>query len=172
MTTQQRSDPSALPGWKRVTTTPISRAEMIESTAWGNAFTGAEVLSLAEHMKAYRLAPNHYVFQEGETTRFACLIISGEVDIEKADTDGEKKILATARKGHTLGEMSLIDGTARSASALALRELNLLSLSVAAMEQIIENHPRLAVKLLQRIAILMSNRLRLTTTDLVDTEEC
>ncbi|MCG8511700.1 MAG: cyclic nucleotide-binding domain-containing protein [Rhodospirillales bacterium] len=57
------------------------------------------------------------VFHEGEQGNAVFIIEKGSVSIVK-DVDGEEVQLATLRPGELFGEMALIDGSARMASAV------------------------------------------------------
>ncbi len=60
------------------------------------------------------------IFQEGEASEAAYLIVSGEVRIVKGYETPEAKELAVVGAGEYIGEMGAIDNQPRSASALAV----------------------------------------------------
>ncbi|MCM2332409.1 MAG: hypothetical protein NDI82_00480, partial [Anaeromyxobacteraceae bacterium] len=64
--------------------------------------------------------------------------------------------------------MALIDGQARSAGAVAVDDLVLLAITKADLDRLTNDHPRLAVKLVMKVARLLSQRLRQTTSNLAD----
>ena len=66
------------------------------------------------------------------------------------------------------GEMALIDGSRRSATALANSTVKTLSLKKKDFERLIENHPSVAITILRRIARIISMRLRRTNIFYVD----
>ena len=57
-----------------------------------------------------------YIFVEGDAGDCAYIIESGTVEISLGNDDG-KLVLATLNKGEILGEMAIIDGLPRTASA-------------------------------------------------------
>jgi len=59
------------------------------------------------------------VFRQGDPGDAAYIVQSGAIEIWLTD-DGEKKVLGTIKAGGIFGEMSLIDNTARMASATAI----------------------------------------------------
>ncbi|MBY0429745.1 MAG: cyclic nucleotide-binding domain-containing protein [Rhodospirillales bacterium] len=67
------------------------------------------------------------VFEQGDPGDCAYLIESGEVGIIKT-IDGEEVILATLRPGELFGEMAMIDGAERMASAVALDDTVLVKI--------------------------------------------
>lgn len=69
--------------------------------------------------------PGATIFREGEKTNEMYIIISGKVKIEKATGQGKNLQLAELNPGAMIGEMSLISGQPRSATAVALTEVKL-----------------------------------------------
>ena len=59
-----------------------------------------------------------YIFREGDPAYAAYLIRAGKVHIIRY-RDDEEVVLATLGKGQLFGELALIDGTPRSADAVA-----------------------------------------------------
>ena len=58
------------------------------------------------------------IFEEGSTGRELYVVLDGEVEIAKVN-GGSKTVIVTLGKGEFFGEMAVIDGSARSATALA-----------------------------------------------------
>src|ERR1700749_4987106 len=58
------------------------------------------------------------IFEEGSTGRELYVVLDGQVEIAKIN-DGRKTVIVTLGKGEFFGEMAVIDGSARSATALA-----------------------------------------------------
>jgi CRP/FNR family transcriptional regulator, cyclic AMP receptor protein len=58
------------------------------------------------------------IFEEGSTGRELFVVLDGEVEIAKVGGSG-RTVIVTLGKGEFFGEMAVIDGSARSASAIA-----------------------------------------------------
>lgn len=58
------------------------------------------------------------IFEEGSTGRELFVVLDGTVDIAKID-GGNKTVIVSLGKGEFFGEMAVIDGSARSATAIA-----------------------------------------------------
>src|SRR5215475_1814942 len=58
------------------------------------------------------------IFEEGSTGRELYVVLDGEVEIAKVN-GGSKTVIVTLGKGEFFGEMAVIDGSARSATAIA-----------------------------------------------------
>ncbi|BAQ61215.1 diguanylate cyclase/phosphodiesterase with PAS/PAC sensor [Geminocystis sp. NIES-3708] len=59
------------------------------------------------------------IFEEGEKGEFAYIIDEGEVEISTISADNKKIILNILKAGDLFGELALVDGSPRSASAYA-----------------------------------------------------
>jgi len=131
-------------------------------------FTAREIEALARYTELFRAAASTVIFEEGAREAYMAFLVSGEVEIRKTDGHGGTHVLTTFGPGKLLGEMSLVDGETRSASAVALRESTLLVLTEAEFERLVDELPRLGAKLALSLARLLSGRLRMTSGRLVD----
>ena len=85
-----------------------------------------------------------------------------------ADSAGTEKSLALIEEGKPFGEITLIDGEPRSATAVAKVDSKVLTLTQDEFRALSEKHPRLGAILLTKLAELMSHRLRQTSGMLVE----
>jgi CRP/FNR family transcriptional regulator, cyclic AMP receptor protein len=58
------------------------------------------------------------IFEEGSTGRELFVVLDGQVEIAKIN-GGSKAVIVTLGKGEFFGEMAVIDGSSRSATAIA-----------------------------------------------------
>ena len=63
-------------------------------------------------------AASEMIFEEGSTGRELFVVLDGKVDIVK-NSGADRTVIVTLGKGEFFGEMAVIDGSARSASAVA-----------------------------------------------------
>jgi len=145
-----------------------STAELLDGTRWANEFAWPEIESLAAHLDVKRLQKGGIVCREGDGDPALFIIAKGSVSVLKHDREEKEKLLARLGPGQTLGEMALLDGQPRSATAVAAEDLVLLVFTRAALERLIEEKPRLGVKLLWKLARLLSQRLRQTSGALAE----
>jgi CRP-like cAMP-binding protein len=123
---------------------------------------------LARQMHVYRATAGADIFGEGDQGVFICFILDGKVELIKDTDDGRHKRLTLVGPGKTVGEMALIDGERRSASARCVTDANVAVLTKIGFDKLAEAHLALAFKLMWRLAKLVSQRLRQTTGMLVD----
>ena len=81
--------------------------------------------SLAKEMKWMSFAKDQVIFAEGDKADRAYVIAKGSVLITK-QSNGKAMVLTKMVKNQIFGEMALVNGTARSASAIAAEPTDLL----------------------------------------------
>jgi CRP-like cAMP-binding protein len=72
-------------------------------------------------MPRQTFAAGEAIFQEGMIGDVAYVVQDGEVEIAKISTKNVRKVLGFIRNGGMFGEMALIDGKPRMASATATK---------------------------------------------------
>lgn len=77
------------------------------------------------------------LFREGDTPRGAFLIECGEIEIIRNEGSANEVKLAVLGSGEIVGEMGLIDGAPRSATARAIETTTVTALDDYAFEQLI-----------------------------------
>ncbi len=122
----------------------------------------------AEYMNFFEFEKGKTLFKEGDKGDYVCFIVKGGVEIIKSTATAKRAVIATIRKGSTLGEMSIIDNTPRSATARAKQNTTLVILSKRGFNTILEKHPRIGIKILKGIARLLSLNMRRTSSHLAD----
>jgi CRP-like cAMP-binding protein len=75
---------------------------------------------VASSMRARRFRRGEVIFHLGDPGDALFVIVEGEVKISLPSETGDEAILATLRIGDVFGELALLDGAPRSASATAM----------------------------------------------------
>ena len=88
-----------------------------------------ELETLAKYVRAFSAAKDTPIFLEGSYAGFMCIIIKGKAKIYRDSGGGCTMLLAEA--GNSLGEMSIIDGLSHSATAVAVDEVTLVTMTHA-----------------------------------------
>ncbi|MDP1524458.1 MAG: cyclic nucleotide-binding domain-containing protein [Rhodocyclaceae bacterium] len=130
-------------------------------------FSHEDIENLARYMRCCRVGPGVELIREGETGDFMLLVLEGTVEIVKIDPRGMPQRLAMAGPGKTLGEMSLIDGEPRFASCLTLEPTVFAVLDRDSLANVISDEPRIGVKILMELLMLLNQRLRAVSGDLM-----
>lgn len=133
-----------------------------------SSFNVEELSIFARHMSYIHLQRGEYLFVEGDQGTFMGFVVSGVLEVlKKADT-GENIILARLAKGSSIGEMALIDKSPRSATVIAKQATTMVTLTDKGFEILAESHPNLGIKVIQKIARLLSLNMRRTSSKLAD----
>jgi serine/threonine protein phosphatase PrpC len=103
------------------------------------------------------------VFKEGEPGEAMFVVLGGAVAMTRGET-----FVAELGKGQHFGEMSLVDRSQRSLTAVASEPTRVLAIRRKDFYAIIKKEPQLAVKLLWSFVQVLAERLRKTTSDLTD----
>ena len=145
--------------------------EIIETIQLFEDFDPDELVGLARYMRCYRAPLGTEIIREGDEGDFMLLLLDGGVEIVKKDVRGLPQIMGTAGPGKTLGEMSLIDGEPRFASCVALDTVEIAVLDRENLSRIIAEEPRIGVKLMMELLMLLNQRLRSVSGQLMDCME-
>lgn len=103
-----------------------------------------------------KLADGEVLFREGEKGDVMYLIREGKIKITKGGDDDEK-VLAVLKEGDFFGEMAIIDGSPRSASAIAATPASLLVIDKETFKSKIRENP-----LIEYVLETLTKRLRTT----------
>lgn len=152
----------------RVKLSGLEKSNLIDATQWANEFSFPQVKKLAGYMDVYQIPPETVLFYEGDKNPYLVLIIKGQVHVVKFDSRRTPKRIATLGSGKTIGEMSIIDGEPRSASAITATDATLMVMTTESFNRLINEYPGIAIILVQKIAKLMSQYLRQTSGRLID----
>jgi len=102
------------------------------------------------------------VFHEGDTGDVMYVLSAGAVDLKKRVEGGETVLDTVDEPNEFFGEMALIDGRPRSASAIAVKDTKLLIVDRPAFESMVLTNGRFALKIIK----VLSERIR-SSNDLV-----
>ena len=87
------------------------------------------------------------VFHEGDRSDACYIVREGSFRVTREHSDGRAITLATLGPGEVFGELAMLDGDTRSASAEALSDGELLALPATDVKGLLARHPEISVKL-------------------------
>jgi len=131
-------------------------------------FNLVEVSLLSQFMQVYRTEPGAEIIREGETGDFMVFIIEGSIEVFKEDRSHAPRLIALIAPGQSFGEMSMIDGEPRFASCVSAEDCVIAVLSRDSLARIILEQPTLGAKILMELVLMLSQRLRQTSSKLLD----
>jgi CRP-like cAMP-binding protein len=123
------------------------------------AFDGNDLTALGSMGEDKTAKKDELVFDEDSKGDSMYIIKSGSVKILKKVKNQENTI-AVLNAGEFFGEMALLDGLPRSAAVRATGDCELLMLSLEGYQKLRREKPHTALKLMDVIIKVLSNRLR------------
>ncbi|HET7676805.1 MAG TPA: Crp/Fnr family transcriptional regulator [Candidatus Limnocylindrales bacterium] len=113
----------------------------------------AEALeAIVSRLRRRRFRRNEVIFHQGDPGDSLHVVVTGAVKIVLPSTEGEEAIIATLRPGDFFGELALLDGAPRSATAAALEPTETLVLPRDVLLELIAVDPGLRDALLAGLA--------------------
>jgi len=149
--------------WANIFNPPAEKADLLNSLKvipLFNKLNKRDISTLSNIIHNRNYIPGEYVFYQGDPGIGLYIIREGEVTITRENEHGEKIKLATFKKGDFFGELALVDGEKRSASALADTDCRLAVIFKPDLDEYIEKYPRNGIKILQGISQIAAVRLR------------
>lgn len=128
-------------------------------------FSDLQVRTLAERTAEISYGHDALVFDEGEESREAYLVVSGRVHIERRTPYGAFT-LAELGAGELFGESGFLDGTARSGRAQMLAAGTLIPMKRGALEPLFDRDKRFTMALYWAFWKSLSKKLRATNEQL------
>jgi CRP/FNR family transcriptional regulator, cyclic AMP receptor protein len=130
-----------------VSGTEQSAVELLKSVALFADLEGEE-LERFSHVAVPRSFPaGTRVFHEGDSSDACYIVKDGSFRVTREHSDGRAITLATLGPGEIFGELAMLDGDSRSASAEALTDGELLALPANDVRSLLARHPEIALKL-------------------------
>ena len=95
--------------------------------------------------------PGDVLFHEGESGDVMFVIQSGAVRINK-QAGGEQKVLAVLGPGEFLGEMAILNGKPRTATATVVEATRCLVIDAKTLESMVARSTEIALRLIKKLA--------------------
>ncbi|HEY2497019.1 MAG TPA: DUF1003 domain-containing protein [Candidatus Angelobacter sp.] len=114
--------------------------------------------ALSQMMDSRDFKEGETIFHYGDAGGEIFILRSGRVEIFIESTEGQKIVLAENEKGDVIGELSFLDGGARTSTALAQEDTQMLVMHRERLLEFIDKHPHAAMDLLT----VVGRRLRAT----------
>ncbi|MFC1925326.1 cyclic nucleotide-binding domain-containing protein [Chloroflexota bacterium] len=127
---------------------------------------GQGAFQAENYMKTY--GKSEVVFRQNMPGKEMYIVYSGKIDIVLEGSEGKTTVLATLEPGQFFGEIALVDGDFRSASAVAIENgTRLLVLDRARLIELFGQQPEIALTIIQTLC----RRLRDTNTALAQAKD-
>ncbi len=119
-----------------------------------------EALVLSQHAATVLVPTGETLFAEGEPARWLFVILSGEAIVSCLAPTGEAVVVGRLGPGSVLGEMAVLEGSLRSATATADTPLTALRLDGESFQALIESEHPAAGRVLTELRNVLVGRIR------------
>lgn len=137
-------------------------AELLRTPSALEPLTPEDARQVVAFMRQVTFPAGAVLFREGERagTSYMLLLLEGEVSVDLGAGGSDSVTLSALGPGSILGEMSLLDNAPRSAQCTAISPVVAAGLSRGGLEKLVEEHPKVAARLLIALAQRLADRVR------------
>src|SRR4051794_5298149 len=101
------------------------------------------LVALAKGLRRRRFRRGEVIFHQGDPGDSLHIVAAGSVKILLPSAEGDEAIIATLRPGDFFGELAILDGAPRSATAAALDQADTLALPRPVFTELLDSLPGL-----------------------------
>lgn len=132
----------------------------IKNSTMIQGFSDDDLAKLSEYCEMREMSEGTTVFIENMPGESLFLVKKGTIRISKMFAEGDEKTLVVLGPEDVFGEMAVIDGLPRSATARVAEDAELISLKKKDLERLCTENAPLALKLVSNIVKVFSKRVR------------
>jgi CRP-like cAMP-binding protein len=119
-----------------------------------------EIAKVSAVVKRKDFKVGDMIFKESEDGQSLFIIRRGEVKACKTAPDGELFTLTIMKDGDIFGEMSFLDGRPRSATIVAVSDIETYVIEKSDFETLVDDNPRIIYKMLKNIVFTIHSIVR------------
>jgi hypothetical protein len=132
----------------------------IKGSSMLQGFSDEDLHKLADFCEMREMGEGTTVFIENMPGESLFLIKKGTIRISRMFAEGDEKTLVVLGPEDVFGEMAVIDGLPRAATARVAEDTELISLKKKELERLCQTDAALAIKLIGNIVNVFSRRVR------------
>ena len=129
-------------------------------------FTDEQLLELTAHSFVVSLSRGELLFEEGTASANFYIVRSGRIRIARRSSEGTELGLAVVEGGGTIGDLSVMDGLARSATAESIDEAEVIAVPADRIRALLASSPEALMSVVEELASIV-RRLTGSQSDLV-----
>lgn len=131
----------------------IDRLSVIKQMPLFAGLTDDELGALTHDLLCRRFREGEAIFQQGDPGQMLYLVESGQVRIYVQDEEGQETSVTLCGPGDMFGELAVIDGLPRSASAVAMDRTVVHILSRDRFREHMRRSPQLALNFMKTLSV-------------------
>lgn len=117
---------------------------------------------IVDASKIIKVNKRQLVFSESQRGKNLYVVLNGKIKIFITSPTGQRKTFTYLGKGDFFGEMALLDQKVRSASAIAVEDTELMTISSSTFKSLLVKYPKITIEILKTL----SQRLRRTDKEI------
>jgi CRP/FNR family cyclic AMP-dependent transcriptional regulator len=138
----------------------VAKVKSLRDSPYFKSLNDKEIGVLSQVVEEKTLPPGTTLFLEGMLGESMYIVVSGKIKIAKMISEGEEKVLVVLGPGDNFGEMAILDGGPRAATAVASEPTQILTLKRNDFAKLQEKDPAVAIKVLWALVKDFSRRIR------------
>lgn len=141
----------------------MAKLKSLRESPYFKSLDDKELAVLANYVEEKTLPPGTTLFLEGMLGESMYIIVSGKIKISKLISEGQEKVLLMLGPGDVFGEMAILDGGPRSATAVSTEQTLVLTLKSKDLVKLQEKEPAVCLKVVWALVKDFSRRIRENT---------
>ena len=122
------------------------KVELLERVPLFGTMSHDQLEALSSIVREVDVAPGHVLTHEGRHEGYFFVVVDGSVGIERGG-----RAINTLGPGDFLGEIALLDGGPRTATATAVTDSRLLSLEHQAFDDLLDSSPEIRAAVMEAV---------------------
>jgi len=127
------------------------RVEWLRRIELFDSLSVEEVTKLAQALHAIPFGPGEVLTRQGADAHWLYVIVSGTVSIRVSHEDTQREI-AQLSEGRYFGEMGLLTGEVRTATVVAVNEVECYRLGKQVFQELVKDRPEIAEEVAEELA--------------------
>lgn len=142
--------------------------EVLKTITILSSLSSEQIQTLHSHMEEEHFPEGQALFNEGDKGEIMYIVLTGAVSILVNTPDGKKIEIAEITAGNFLGEMSIFDSSARSATCVPKCDTTVLSLKSDDFYKFLKDKPEAGISIMHSMLKTITKRLQDTGAFLSD----
>ncbi|MCH2591333.1 MAG: Crp/Fnr family transcriptional regulator, partial [Planctomycetales bacterium] len=126
----------------------MTKSELLSGVPFFSNLGADAVTELASQMRLRKVRRGDRIFSQGDPGDSLFLVASGRIKIFIEDAEGEQLTILFCGPGNCFGEMALLDGKARSATAEALEQTEVWVVTRRSFLDLVRNSPEISIEVI------------------------
>lgn len=138
----------------------MAKIKPLKESPYFKDLNDEELAALSQAVEEKTLPPGTTLFLEGMLGESMYMVVSGNIKISKMIAEGEEKVLVNLGPGDHFGEMAILDGGPRAASAVSTEQTQILIFKKKQIMSMQDTNPGVCIKVIMALVKDFSKRIR------------